>query len=181
VNHALLCRVTTGATEVPLINPILISFKLFSFPFQHSSPPPFSALVCMNVGSDNHDALGDGWHILHRTGYECRSRQRRESFEHCCSHCPSGFCVLPKHICIYIFFFFGQVLPHKLISCFYVMITCILILCSAQIKVDKVIMCCITETFSHVGYVLLISSGVITHDKKFLKWLNSRPVARYTV
>jgi len=55
---------------------------------------------CMNVGSDNHAAVGDGWHILHRNGYECRSRQRGESFERCCSHCLSGFCVLPKHIYI---------------------------------------------------------------------------------
>jgi len=100
--------------------------------------PPYSALVRMNVGSDNYAALRDGWHILHRTGYECRSRQRGESFEHYCSHCP-GFCVLRKHIYI-----FRQVLPHKLISCFYVMIRCRLILCCAQIKVDKVIMCCIT-------------------------------------
>jgi hypothetical protein len=59
----------------------------------------------------------------------------------------------------------------QLISCFYAMFRCRLILCSAQIKVDKVIICVVSlsETCSHMGYVLLISSGVITHNKKFLK------------
>jgi hypothetical protein len=47
------------------------------------------------------------------------------------------------YLSIYIYIF-RWVLPHKLISCFCAMFRCRLILYCAQIKVDMVIICCIT-------------------------------------
>jgi len=57
---------------------------------------------------------------------------------------PTVYQASVYYLSIYIYVF-RQVLPHKLISCFCVMIRCRLILYSAQIKVDKVIMCSITH------------------------------------
>ena len=117
----------------------------------------------MNVGSDimQHMGMVD----IYYTGTDMNAEVSREE--------KALRIVVPTvhqaSVCYLSIYIFRQVLPHKLISCFYAMIRCVLILYSAQIKVDKVIMCFITETFSHVGYVLLISSGVITHDRNFLK------------
>jgi hypothetical protein len=55
VKYACLCSVNTRATKVPWINPLLISFNLFSFPSWHTFH-----LVHMNVGSDSHAELL-GW------------------------------------------------------------------------------------------------------------------------
>jgi hypothetical protein len=81
--------------------------------------PPYFALVHMIVGSANHAALGDVWHILHRIGYECRIRQRRKlwallfppSIRLPCITSVYIYIYVHVYIYIYIYIYSGRCFP----------------------------------------------------------------------